>query len=576
MNNPTPPAEKSRVWFRWMLLGWIGVLLYWSYRSRTGSLNVSVVEMMGRAALVAMLREVIVGTVSSFVLYLPVGCLVVLSAPRPLGETARLLSRKSVLVALTLTLATGLALLQRRSLLWADLVFPWTACLIGCWAGFAWLGGSIARLRFIRGLLLLTAGLFAALACVSLFAIESTPLPLKTTPITSDEKRRLYEKFSGKNPKKLAKDAVVEIRFNADELNAVLAWGSTVMTSVRTARIDLDDSRAELRASAAVPHTSRYLNVTLAGGVSLTKGHLDLWAERARIGRIELPRWLIRASLPLISRIANEDERSRQLLQLLKSVELRAGLLRVTYGYSNPPKGFVARLFHDPSNQPNDVPMVRAQIQYLVAHAPSMPEDSDARLGAAVQAAFRFAQERSSSGQSVAQNRTALLALGIVLGHHRIQSLTGPVMDEDTAAAAEKAYGYATLRSRADWTKHFFVSAALTVIAAEDVSNATGLFKEEKDADGGSGFSFGDLLADRSGTTFAEVATRSEASARSIQERLKQGFRVDDYFPEGKDLPENIQDSELKSRYGGVGGELYGRWMMEIERRISECPAYRQ
>ena len=103
------------------------------------------------------------------------------------------------------------------------------------------------------------------------------------------------------------------------------------------------------------------------------------------------------------------------------------------------------------------------------------------------------------------------------------------------------------------------MSGALTVVSAVAPSDAAGLLKEEMDADGGSGFSFGDLLADRAGTTFAEVATRDEARAAAMQARLAGGFRVDDFFPPADGLPEGIPDAELQSRYGGVGGPLYRR-----------------
>jgi hypothetical protein len=118
------------------------------------------------------------------------------------------------------------------------------------------------------------------------------------------------------------------------------------------------------------------------------------------------------------------------------------------------------------------------------------------------------------------------------------------------------------------------VSAALTVLSAEAPSDAVGLLKEELDAARGSGFSFGDLLADRAGTTFAAVATRDEASAVAMQERLARGFRGDDFFPEGADLPEDLTDAELQPVYGGVGGAGYQRVVDEIERRVAACPAY--
>jgi hypothetical protein len=113
-------------------------------------------------------------------------------------------------------------------------------------------------------------------------------------------------------------------------------------------------------------------------------------------------------------------------------------------------------------------------------------------------------------------------------------------------------------------------------VLSDGASDAAGLLKEELDADrGGSGFSFGDLLADRAGTTFAVRATRDNVSARIIQERIARGFRVDEFFPQAADLPEGIPDAELQSHYGGVGGQAYNRLIDEIEQRIAACAAYR-
>jgi hypothetical protein len=81
-------------------------------------------------------------------------------------------------------------------------------------------------------------------------------------------------------------------------------------------------------------------------------------------------------------------------------------------------------------------------------------------------------------------------------------------------------------------------------------------------------------MADRAGTTFAHVATRDEASARAIQERLEGGFKVDDFFPPAADLPEDLTDAEFHARFGGVGGAGYNRLAAEIERRLGRCAAY--
>ncbi len=110
----------------------------------------------------------------------------------------------------------------------------------------------------------------------------------------------------------------------------------------------------------------------------------------------------------------------------------------------------------------------------------------------------------------------------------------------------------------------------------ESLSDEAGLFKEELDAgEGGSGFSFSDLLADRAGTLFALAATRDEQSARRMQDRLAAGFEIDEIFPPAADLPEGIPDPQLQAEYGGVGGERYKEVIREIERRLADCTALR-
>jgi hypothetical protein len=66
-----------------------------------------------------------------------------------------------------------------------------------------------------------------------------------------------------------------------------------------------------------------------------------------------------------------------------------------------------------------------------------------------------------------------------------------------------------------------------------------------------------------------------EETAAALQGRVAAGFRIDDFFPPGKDLPENIPDSELRARYGGVGGPLYRKYADEIERRVASADGYR-
>jgi hypothetical protein len=72
----------------------------------------------------------------------------------------------------------------------------------------------------------------------------------------------------------------------------------------------------------------------------------------------------------------------------------------------------------------------------------------------------------------------------------------------------------------------------------------------------------------------AVSAAESEESARAIQNRLADGFNIDDFMPDGADLPEGLQQEEFGRRYGGVHQARYNELIAEIDRRIGDCAAY--
>jgi hypothetical protein len=216
-------------------------------------------------------------------------------------------------------------------------------------------------------------------------------------------------------------------------------------------------------------------------------------------------------------------------------------------------------------------PATSAHVANLIALAEQNPKLEFAQC---LEAAFAEAKKRSTDGGAVQENRAAILALGYLLGHSKIGTFVGAGLPAPSNEARQTLRPV-TLRNRRDWTQHFFVSAALQVLSNALASMDVGLLKEELDADGGSGFSFGDLLADRAGTMLAVRATESETAAKAMQDRLAAGFALSDFMPEGADLPEGLSDQEFKNRFGGVGGEGYKRLLTEIDRRIDDCPAYK-
>ena len=215
-----------------------------------------------------------------------------------------------------------------------------------------------------------------------------------------------------------------------------------------------------------------------------------------------------------------------------------------------------------------------ALLRRLVAAGPDLPE-GEARFGRLLQLAFAR-PPGSSPTDAVEHNATALLTLGIVMGHERLARYQGLDPRGDLVRAAVALREGTTLRGRPDWPRHYCVSAALTVAESPFVSDLGGLLKEELDALGkGSGFSFADLAADRAGTRFAQAATASERAALAVQARLRAGFVAEDYFPPVEDLAENLTVEAFRRDYDGVGSARYRAMLAEIESRLDGCAALR-
>ena len=538
----------------------------------------SVAQLGASAAVLKLIRELIVRGALEMVRYAPLGVLAALAMPRREGLVARTLNM--VLPAAVASFAAAIVVgVAEGGPPWTmpglfELVLPGLSVLFGVWVGMTLTRGLFASVFFLPKLGVLVVLLALVAASLAWRCLEPAPLPFEPTPVTSAEKRRLYAMLRNKKPTRLAEGQTAELRFTPRDLDLLMAWGSSVAGGAHKSHVEIGPAQARLDSSVRVPRLDRYLNVVAKGRAEIRDGRLDLSGDELQVGKVRVPRLALAPMTYLVERALNGDRRARPLLDPVRRLSMEDGTLHLVYGRAKLPKGLVADLFHGEGTGAEDAESLRAHLDHMKQAAAILPPPGETRFAAAVQLAFAFARGRSGEDSAVRENRAAILALGLVLGTDRLETFTGGVTAGVDMDALTGAYKHSTMRQRRDWPKHFTVSAALTVLSLDRASDAVGLFKEELDADGGSGFSFGDLLADRAGTTFADRATRDEESARAIQARLARGFRLDDYFPSAEGLPEDIQDAELLSRYGGVGGTEYNRIATEIERRIAALPAY--
>jgi len=215
----------------------------------------------------------------------------------------------------------------------------------------------------------------------------------------------------------------------------------------------------------------------------------------------------------------------------------------------------------------------KAHLRRLVAVGPGLPL-GEARFGALLQTVFAAEPNASTPEDAIQHNRAAILALGIAIGDSRLARLIGLDPEDDLVLNAGALCQGTTLRGREDWPRHYASSAALAVLEHPLVADAGGLMKEQLDTlTRGSGFSFGDLAADRAGVRFAMAATSSQLAAMAMQARLREGYETKDFFPPALEFRENLTLEEFRRDFGGVGTARYRFEVSKIETELDRCAA---
>ena len=106
---------------------------------------------------------------------------------------------------------------------------------------------------------------------------------------------------------------------------------------------------------------------------------------------------------------------------------------------------------------------------------------------------FQFAQARG--GDPVEENRVAILAMTVHTLGISVRRVLGLPANTVQSLGRHKL----TLSDRPDVAQYFLVFAGLTVSAGTTFADSIGLLKELEGSQGGSGFSFNDIGADRTG-----------------------------------------------------------------------------
>jgi hypothetical protein len=185
---------------------------------------------------------------------------------------------------------------------------------------------------------------------------------------------------------------------------------------------------------------------------------------------------------------------------------------------------------------------------------------------------FELALQRSTLANAIEENKIAIIAVNNYVNRKE----TKKFFSFNTSKLKDQKRYPTFLYKRTDLAQHFIGSAAITASVDGQIAKVVGEEKELSDAQGGSGFSFIDLAADKAGTKFGEIATSSPESARKTQQAMSKIKDYSDFMPDPTDLPEHMDDAEFKQRYQSVDSDIYQELSKQIDARIAAIPLYKQ
>ncbi|MDO9225069.1 MAG: hypothetical protein Q8M09_07695 [Pseudomonadota bacterium] len=390
-----------------------------------------------------------------------------------------------------------------------------------------------------------------------LLALATAPAPAIERPATLtladlDRGRAIVETL---DLKRLKEGEERRLRFAQQDLALALNWlvGSLGRGG---AEVEITPEQLRVRASVRLYKLPRYLNLSVA---FQPQGEL-LAPTQLRLGKVPLPASYTGKLLGFLLTISPAAGQYQVVRDMLRQATLRPGQLELTLVWRG---AALRQAMKDAGWNPSGVDDAALEA-YRERLAATSGKDMAPLLGAA----FALAKERSRQNDPVAENRAALTALAEVAVGGRL------IVGANDRKHRRK--GGTRLGGRGDFAQHFGLSAFISIMGGEGISDLAGLYKELRDERDGSGFSFNDLAADKAGSRLGEVATRSPESARRVQERLA-GTRDERlFFPEVKDLPEFMNSAQFERRFGGVGQPAYVKQVREIEARIAALPLYRK
>lgn len=422
---------------------------------------------------------------------------------------------------------------------------------------------------FILFFLLIIFGIPAVLI---IYGPESHALVMPGEKITLSDAARVRKLIALNDPRKLRAGEIGRVSVTERDLNLFLdyALANFPMHKKISARVDLYSNVLRIGFTLTLPKNpfGKYLNIQ----ATLNQSESTLSLAGLRIGAITIPGRSLNFLTAVLHTALKRFPDYREIaegIHTIKSIHLRENSLSATYIWR---PEVVTRL----KQQGRDLLLSNQDQKRLLFYFEEISAASQrldrkiVSLATFMRPLFQQAFDQSEiSGDPVAENRALIITLAMYcVGRNPYKILA---LNESSAKPGRVNL---TLLGRGDLTKHFLISAAITVSAGTGLANLAGVFKELDDSQGGSGFSFADLAADQAGVKLAEAAVESQDKARLLQERMRAVRQETDFMPRIDRLPEGIMEFEFKGSYKDLESKSYRLMEQEIARRIQKCRIY--
>ncbi|MDD1614851.1 MAG: hypothetical protein LUP98_09400, partial [Methylococcaceae bacterium] len=363
----------------------------------------------------------------------------------------------------------------------------------------------------LRILLLSLSTLVILCAMLVLFGVSNQPDIAVGWTLTRDDiaraKKILHEGAKTKP------DEISTIELTQPDLN--LAANYLLNRYSKSAvRIEIKNNVLRFTVTMTLPSNSlgHYLNISFRLG---NDDHSELPSlTKFKAGKLLLPAKFAAFVIDNIIRYTSLNDYFILATRPIKTINIDQQKISITY-HSNMETMIQARNFLTQSSDDPKLDIYQQKLSEIIAQ-----HDPEWRLSLAdlLKPLFELALQRSTLENAIEENKMAIMAVNNYVNRKETKKfLSFPASKLTT----EKRYP-AFLYKRIDLAQHFIGSAAITASMDGQVAKAVGEEKELSDAQGGSGFSFIDLAADKAGTRFGEMATSSPENARKIQKAMSE------------------------------------------------------